>query len=234
MSMNKNILYRAHFLLLFLSGIGLSLSMKAQEIKGIVYELESSQQLPNVVVKNLRTGKATQTDVEGNFRISGAINDLLTFTQPGYEVDTAFVYQEGVQRVYLIRDSKTIAIDEVVVSRLTDSRLAYEIEKAKSAGQVTEVSQNRGGIRLSLSRLFGGQSKMARKNLDLLLEEQNNRKIDRLFTPQMIRAIVPLTETDMALFREQFRPPLDFIETASPEDVRAYILDSYGKFKSAK
>ncbi|WP_146113666.1 hypothetical protein [Sphingobacterium gobiense] len=218
------------FLLLF--GFGTGLVVNAQEIKGIVHELESSQRLREVTVKNLRTNKTTETDVEGNFTISGNINDLLTFTQPGYEVDTAFIYEEGLQRIYLVRDSKSIVIDEIVISRLTDSRLALEIEKAKNEGQVTEASQNRGGLRISLSRLFGRQSKNARKNLDLLLEEQNNRKVDRLFNERVIRATVPLTDTEMALFREQFRPSLEFIETASPEDVRAYILDSYGKFKA--
>lgn len=221
-------------LLVVLLALGLNLSANAQEIKGIVHELESSQRLRGVTVKNLRTGQATQTDVDGNFLISGNINDYISFTQPGYEMDTAFVYQEGIQRIYLVRDSKTIVIDEVIISRLTDSRLAYEIAKAKNEGQVTEVSQNRGGIRLSLSRLFGRKSKLARKNLDLLLEEQHNRKIGRLFSPQVIRAIVPLTDTEMALFREQFRPSLEFIQTASPEDVRVYVLDSYSKFKNHK
>lgn len=217
-----------------LFSLGLSLSVKAQDIKGIVHELESSQRLSGVTVKNLRTGQATQTDADGNFLISGNINDYISFTQPGYEVDTAFVYQEGVQRIYLVRDSKTIVIDEVIISKLTDSRLAYEIAKAKNEGQVAEVSQSRGGIRLSLSRLFGRKSKLARKNLDLLLEEQHNRKIDHLFSPQVIRAVIPLTDTEMALFREQFRPSLEFIQTASPEDVRAYVLDSYSKFKNHK
>lgn len=221
------------FLAVFFS-LGLSLSVKAQEIKGIVHELESSQRLSGVTVKNLRTGQATQTDADGNFLISGNINDYISFTQSGYEVDTAFVYQEGVQRIYLVRDSKTIVIDEVIISKLTDSRLAYEIAKAKNEGQVAEVSQSRGGIRLSLSRLFGRKSKLARKNLDLLLEEQHNRKIDHLFSPQVIRAVIPLTDTEMALFREQFRPSLEFIQTASPEDVRAYVLDSYSKFKNHK
>lgn len=230
--MRKQIQRYAFLFLLF--GFGVTLSVKAQEIKGIVHELESSQRLRDVTVKNLRTNETAKTDTEGNFTISGQINDLLTLTQPGYEVDTTFIYQEGVQRIYLTRDLKSIVIDEIVISRLTDSRLAAEIEKAKSEGRVTEASQTRGGLRLSLSRLFGRQSKMARNNLDLLLQEQNNRKVDRLFSEQVIRTVVPLTDTEMALFREQFRPSLEFIETASPEDMRAYVLDSYSKFKSQK
>lgn len=136
------------------------------------------------------------------------------------------------QRIYLTRDNKSIIIDEVVVSRLTDSRLIAEIEQAQNQGKVTEASQTRGGLRLSPSRLFGKKGKQARKNLDLLLAEQNKRKVDRLFSDQTILSVVPLNDTELPLFREQFRPTLEFIQTASPEDVRIYILDSYSKFKS--
>lgn len=227
--------YRACWktLLLFLT-VCLAGHVVAQEksIKGIVYELESSLRIKDVVIKNLRTNAEAHSDVDGNFVITGQINDLLTFTQAGYEVDTAFIYEEGVQRIYLVRDNKSIVIDEVVVSRLTDSRLVAEIARARNEGQVTEASQHRGGLRLSPSRLFGRQSKLARKNLELLLEEQTNRKIDRIFTDQTIRAVVPLSETELPLFREQFRPTWKFIETASPEDLRIYILDAYAKFKS--
>ncbi|WDF66765.1 hypothetical protein PQ465_10665 [Sphingobacterium oryzagri] len=204
----------------------------AQQVKGIVHELESSQRLKDVLVKNLRTNEKTQTDSEGNFTITADINDLLSFTQAGYEIDTAFIYEEGVKRVYLVRDQKNIVIDEVVISRLTDSRLVAEIEKARNEGKTVDASQNRGGMRISPSRLFGRQSKMARNNLKMLLTEQNNRKVDRLFSNQVIRAIVPLSDTELPLFREQFRPDLDFIQTASPEDVRIYVLDAYSKFKS--
>src|SRR5690606_25988436 len=105
---------------------------------------------------------------------------------------------------------------------------------ARQEGQVTEASRHRGGLRLSPSRLFGKQAKLARQNLDLLLREQSERKVDRLFTKQLITAIIPLSDAELALFREQFRPTVAFMETASPEDIRIYILESYSKFKKNK
>jgi len=203
-----------------------------KDVNGIVYELTSSQRLKDVKVKNLRTKAETTTDSQGNFTIEGKLNDYLTFTQIGYTTDTAFIYQGGVQRIYMVRDNKSIVIDEVVVSRLTDSRLMAEIARAKNEGTATEASQNRGGLRISPSRLFGKDGKLARKNLALLETEQNNRKIDRLFTDQTILTLVPLNDEELPLFRERFRPTLNFIQTASPVDVRAYILESYSKFKS--
>jgi len=203
-----------------------------KEVKGIVYELTSSQRLKDVKIKNLRTKAETTTDSQGNFTIEGQLNDYLTFTQLGYITDTAFIYQGGIERIYMVRDNKNIVIDEIVVSRLTDSRLGAEIARAKNEGTATEASQSRGGLRISPSRLFGKEGKQARKNLALLETEQNNRKIDRLFTDQTILSLVPLNDEELPLFRERFRPSLNFIQTASPVDVRAYILDAYSKFKS--
>lgn len=228
---NKKVILPILMTAFFLSNAYISV---AQEIKGIVHELESSQRIQSVVVKNLRTAAETKTDAQGNFQIAGDINDLLTFTQIGYEIDTAFIYEGGIQRIYLVRDNKSIVLDEIVVSRLTDSRIAAEIEKAQQEGQVAEASQHQGGLRLSPSRLFGRKGKQARNSLNLLRKEQNNRKVDRLFNNQTILAVVPLTDEELPLFREQFRPELKFIETASPEDLRIYIMDSYSKFKSAK
>ncbi len=217
--------------IVFLLGILYVSTTSAQELRGIVYELESSAPLWNVSVKNLRTQEEVNTDREGRFSLKAQLNDYLTFSIPGYQTDTAFIYEEGVRRIYMLRDERSIVIDEVLVKRLTDSRLAAEITQARNEGKAVDVSQQQGGIRLSPSRLFGRKAKTARSNLAVLLEEQNNRKIDRRFTYRVIASVVPLSEDEIALFRERFRPTLQFAETASPEDMRLYILDSYKKFR---
>jgi hypothetical protein len=183
-------------------------------LQGFVYELESSNPIWNVTVKNLRTQEETTSDREGKFQISTQLNDYLTFTMPGYQTDTAFIYEEGVRRVYMLRDESSIILDEVVITKLTDSRLESEIR------------------RVSPSRLFGKKAKDARANLALLIEEQNNRKVDKIFTARLIASIVPLNDEEIALFRTRFRPSVDFVKTASPEDLRIYILDSYKKFRA--
>lgn len=215
------------FLLLSFNYVG------AQEkpLQGYVYELESSHPLWNVTIKNLRSQAEATTDREGRFVIDVQLNDYLTFAIPGYLTDTAFIYEDGVRRIYLLRDEGAITLDEVVVSRMTDSRLDAEIRRAKNEGQVVETSQQRGGIRISPSRLFGQKGKNARSNLALLVEEKNNRRVDRSFTARLIASLVPLNEEEIALFRDRFRPSVEFVETASPEDLRIYIMDSYKKFR---
>lgn len=205
---------------------------QAQEIKGYVYELVSSTPLWNTSIKNLRTQQIVQSDRDGSFRIAGQLNDYLVLSNPGYKQDTIFYYEDNIRRIYMSRDESLIAIDEVIVSRMTDSRLALEIAKAQNEGKAVDVSQQQGGLRVSPSRLFGKKAKDARKNLSLLIAEQQKREVDRKFTTQLIASITPLSIDEIALFRERFRPTLEFIQKASSEDLKVYILDAYKKFKS--
>ncbi|MBE8720529.1 hypothetical protein [Sphingobacterium pedocola] len=218
-------------LLVFLIA-GVIAPIQAQDYRGIVYELESSHTLSNVTITNLRTKEQVTTDREGNFKIDAKLYDYLEIELPGYQKDTAFLYEEGVRRIYLLREDNTILINEVLVTRLTDSRLVAEIARAKNEGKVVDASQQQGGLRVSPSRLFGRKAKEARKNLSLLITEQNNRQVDRKFTSQLIASLVPLTEDEIPLFKERYRPTLEFVQVASPQDLQVYILDSYKKFRA--
>ncbi|MCI0921962.1 hypothetical protein [Sphingobacterium rhinopitheci] len=204
---------------------------QAQVIKGYVYELISSDPIWNATIKNSRTNETVNTAKNGAFNIPGKINDYLIISSAGYVTDTIFYYEDAVRRIYLNRDAKMLTIDEVIIKRLTDSRLAYEIAKAKNEGKAVDASQYQGGLRISPSRLFSKKAKEARANLALLEAEQQMRNVDRVFTTQLIASLTPLDQDEIALFRDRFRPSLDFIQTASPEALKAYISDSYQKFK---
>ncbi|WP_313515703.1 hypothetical protein [Sphingobacterium sp.] len=228
MKIHKNLLL---LVMLLLGNITISF---AQEIKGIVYDLETSKKLPDVLIKNLRTNDQVKTDLQGNFTIPGKMSDYLSLTAHGYDRDTAFIYQEGITRIYLVNDKSTITIDEVVVSKITDSRLTREIERAKNNSKAVETSTTRGGLRISPSRLFGKEAKQARASIDILEIEREQRNVDRVFTNDVILSLIPMERQDLLLFKDGYRPSYEFIKQASPEDLKAYILDSYAKFKKNK
>lgn len=232
MSRSNFSIYR--FLGLAILLLTLSIQVSAQQLKGIVYDLENSQPISTVNIQNLKTLKSAVTDKDGKFVIEANMGEKLSLTVPGYLTDTIFLYQEGVQRVYMMRDDKTIVLSEALVSRLTDARLDDEIIRAKQQGQIADANMYSGGIRISPSRLFGRKSKTARKNLDILLLEKNNRIIDRRFSDKLIASLTPLGSTEIPLFREQFRPSLDFIQTVNDETLRIYVMDSYAKYKKNK
>lgn len=209
--------------------------LQAQEkVKGITLELVSSQKIEGVSIKNIRTNKVVQTDQDGNFTIDAQLNDYLALEAIGYEKDTVFVYDYGVKRVYLNRKNTAIELNEVYIERMTDSRLLTEINATKLAGKYSDVGQQRGGIRISPSRLFSKEAKRARQNYKLLVEEQHKRVIDRKFTNALIQSLTPLKDPELALFKEQYRPSYKFIEQASVEDVKLYIMDVYKKYNYKK
>lgn len=203
----------------------------AQQINGYIYDLVSSQPLYNVEIKNLRTNEIINSNRDGAFKITGEVNDYLAVHILGYDADTIFYYDDAVRRIYLNKDENILHIDEVLVKRLTDNVLADELEKARNAGKVVEVPRNQGGIKISPSRLLGHDGKTARKNIDILYEEYQARKIDRRFTKHLIASLLPLNDADLALFRERFRPTVEFIENTTDEDLKVYIIESYTTFK---
>ena len=199
-------------------------------LNGFVLELESGEPLPFVEIKNLNTGTTVESQQDGRFSITVRKNERLRFEYPGYRTDTLFVIEFDVKRVYLTPDGSTIQIDEVQIQAMTDSRLSVEIERAQREGQVAETSQHRGGLRISPSRWFGQEGRQARQRHKLLLAEQERRKIDARFTPVAITAVTPLSGDDLELYMTKYRPSLEFISTASDDDLRLYIMDTYAKF----
>ncbi len=204
---------------------------QAQRINGYVFELTSSNPIWNATIKNTRTLETVESDRNGKFQINGLVNDYLVISSTGYKQDTVFHFEDGAKRIYMSRDENIINIDEVLVKRLTDSRLTAEIQKARNDGKAVDASQQRGGLRISPTRLFGKSAKIARANLNILQIEQEARQVDRIFTTQLIASLVPLNQDEIALFRDRFRPSLNFIQQSSSERLKIYILDSYKTFK---
>ncbi|MCA5003583.1 hypothetical protein [Sphingobacterium bovistauri] len=220
---------RYTFIIVFLSTTYLGI---AQQINGFVLDLNSSIPLQNVEIKNIRTQEIIKSDRNGGFKIDGEVNDYLAVNLFGYEPDTIFYYDEDIRRIYLNKDENILHIDEVLVKRLTDNSLSKELERAKNAGKIIELPKNKGGIKISPSRLLSRESKNARRNEDILYEEYQARKIDRRFTKHLIGSLLPLKDTEITLFRERFRPSVEFIETATDEDLKVYIIENYKVFKT--
>lgn len=205
-----------------------------EKTKGIIMELVSGEKIEAAEIQNLRTKAEVQTNRDGSFAIDANINDLLLIKAVGYEQDTVFIYDSSLRRIYLNRMNNVIELNEVVVERMTDSRLAAEIQREKTLGKYSDASQNRGGVRISPSRIFSKEGKQARSNHKLLVAELEKRAVDRKFTENLIKELTPLNGSDLALFKERFRPSYKFIQNSSQETLKVYIMDSYKKFNEKK
>src|SRR5690606_1658525 len=133
--------------------------------------------------------------------------------------------------IYLTAHDESIRIDEITIRTIPDERLDLEIEKAAKEGQFADYSQERGGIRLSPSRLFGQAGRRARERYDMLISEKERRVVDRRFTQEAIQALTPLKGRDLTLFKIKYRPSTEFARQSSEQDFNLYIMDSYAAFK---
>lgn len=205
--------------------------LKAQTLKGIVMELDSSKPIQQVEVKNLRTEMIVETTASGEFEIEAVVNDLLTFGYPGYRLDTLLVVDDEVKRVYMTPLENFNILEDVEITDLSDVQLEEEIRIARERGRSLHTAQG-GGIAISPSRLFGREAKEARKRYELLLEEKENRVVNSKFNEAIITPITPLKGRDLDLFIVKFRPSYEFVEKSDEEQMRLYIMDSYKEFKN--
>lgn len=211
-----------------------SMSVWAQDtmLNGYVLELSSGEPLRYVEIKNLGTGVLTESLEDGSFSIAVKRNQRLQFAYPGYRTDTLVVIEFDIKRVYLTPDGSTIQLDEVQIQAMTDSRLEAEIKRAQEEGKFTDVSQRRGGVRISPSRWFGKSGRQARQRYELLLAERERRQVDARFTREAIMAVTPLEGEDLELYMTKYRPSGEYLSSADDADLRLYIMDTYAAFKA--
>src|SRR5690606_14816518 len=122
-------------------------------------------------------------------------------------------------------------IDEVSVRTISDEQLDLAIDTAQKEGQFSEYSQERGGFRISPSRLFGQAGSQARQRYDMLLADKERRVVHRRVAVAAIQALTPLKDEDLSLFMIKYRPKTEFARQSSEETFNLYIMDSYASFK---
>jgi len=207
-------------------------TVNAQErLKGIVLEYKSNEVMPEVLVKNLNKGDSAMTNKTGEFSIAAQAEDILVFSSPGYRTDSLVVIDFALKRVYLTSISDPRMLETVNVSAMTDTKLAEEMERLRNQAQYANTVSG-GGIGLSPSRIFGKESRDARRQYKLLEEESNNRLIDVKFNENLVSGLTPLQGEDLTLFMVKYRPKASFIKEGNDEKLRVYIMDSYNKYKT--
>src|SRR5690606_10134053 len=155
--------------------------------------------------------------------------DRLSFSYPGYRVDTVVVTDMSLKRIYLTPITGYV-LSEVEITEMSENQLDIAIENAREAGRVAGTGTT-GGLFISPSRIFGKEAKDARKRYHLLMEEKESRAILAKFTPELIQSITPLKGRQLDLFMVQYKPSYSFIQNADDAALRLYIIDAYQAFK---
>jgi len=192
---------------------------QAQSIlKGVVYEAKTSHKLSDVFVRDISSKEISLSDNSGNFNIRTLVNHTLIFSSPGYVSDTLYVVDMQPKRIDLA--IKGISLREV---NITSTR---NFNPREEYPQVYEKSK----FALSPSRIFGKESKDARRLKHYFDREADERQVDSIFNPVYVSSVVPLKGQDLEDFMTMYRPSLAFLKKTPHPSLTLYINDSYKKF----
>ena len=123
-----------------------------------------------------------QSNQMGEFSIVVKLDDLLSFSYPGFRTDTIVVTNLDFKRVYLTPIANFNLLEDVEISTLSDVQLDEQIAIAENQGGAVSTVFG-GGVAISPSRIFGRKGKEARKRYQYLMAEKTDRAIMRRFSP---------------------------------------------------
>jgi hypothetical protein len=198
----------------------ITLSTRAQILSGTVTETGKNTRLQNVFIRDIGSKEVALTDKTGAFDIRTIKNHTLIFSLPGYVSDTLFVVDFKAKNIELKQAG--ISLQAVNVS---DNRGAFNPEL-----EYPEV-YTRSKFALSPSRIFGKESRDARRLKRYFKKEVEERQIDAVFTKTLVSSVAPLKGKQLESFMAMYRPTFAMAKSSSQQTMVVYINDSYKKFK---
>jgi len=198
-----------------------AVSVHAQNVlKGTVYEHGTNTRLENVFIRDNNTKQYALADKQGDFEIKTEPGHLLIFDSPGYVSDSLYVVDVTPKRIDLI--AKTIALREVSIS---STRQYFDPHK-----EYADVYTKSKVYVFSPSSWFSKEGKDARRLKKYFELEEQERRIDAVFTRTYVSSIVPLKGQELENFMTLYRPTYAFVTNNNGPSLAVYINDSYKKY----
>lgn len=211
----------------YLGFIGLLLmtagAVKAQTIKGIVYEEGSNQKLGNVFVKDINNKQITLVEKDGSFEIRSAQGHTLIFDSPGYVSDTLYV-SDNTKPLKIQLKQMGIVLRDVTVSA---SRSNFNPRE-----EYPDVYRKAKVNILSPSTIFSKESRNARRLRRFFTNEEREKYVDRVYTASYVSTLVPLKGEELQNFMALYRPSYAFVKSNTGPSLAVYINDSYQQYKT--
>ncbi|WP_162796183.1 hypothetical protein [Pedobacter namyangjuensis] len=87
------------------------------------------------------------------------------------------------------------------------------------------------GLLFYPSAYFSREGKQARRFKRMLKQDVKENQIDKRFNLKTVTALLPLKQPELDAFLVMYRPTLKFVQKASADDFKFYLIDAYDKFK---
>jgi len=213
--------------LLLLLALLIMVFVKSQaQLSGLVFDKIARIPLSHVELTNLSNQEKTISNDKGEFTIKAKVNELLVFRRPGYQSDTILLVSLQSLRRYMLLDKNTL--QTVVISDKRTIRQQYA--QAFNKANPFLLKQGR-GLLFYPSSFFSKEGKDSRRFVRLLKREEKEKVINRIFNLKSISTLLPIQQPELDAFYVLYRPTQKFAKRVSADDLKAYVLDSYKKFK---
>ncbi|GAA4315048.1 hypothetical protein GCM10023143_26190 [Compostibacter hankyongensis] len=210
---------------------------------GRVEDSATHSPVPGARIANLATYTVVLADDSGGFSIPAIPGDRLRVSALGFEEKE--LAAGGRRQLTVTLPRKVNQLPEIAVVahtyRSDSAKLRSEYDKffhyhKPRAGEIIAVAPL--GVGINIDKLyewshFRANKRKLRFRQELLNYEQE-RYIDHVFNPEVVKKIIPLIPDDsLILFLKRYRPSYPFLKNATQYDLYAYIKNSYRMFSRA-
>lgn len=216
--------------------------LRAQvEVKGTVYDISAQYPVRGVSVLAV-SGKGTQTDSLGHYRIVLSANDSISFSYLGRETSKTAI--RDLPKDYPFDISLHVAVSDTLQSVTVYNR-NYTLDSLNNRKEYQKVfdyngnvlhnlhmSQHAGfGVGLDFDRLFDGKSNKRMEALQARLEwQEKDNYIDHRWSVAVVKRVTGLQSPQLDTFMRQYRPSYDFIQSCETEYEFYKYIQEWSKF----
>lgn len=235
--MPKSVFYT--FLLMLAFQTWNPLSVFAQQgfmLKGVVFLRQSDFRISSALILNLKNKQTVGTDYTGAFAVKANLGDTLKIFKKDY-ADNYYVVES--QKDAVIQLSQNIQLNEVRIvgqskkQELDEAMGQYRGQGSFYNGKPPLLAAIASPI-TGLYELFGKTPGQARRFQAFTKAETEQINIDKRFNKEVVKQNTDLTDAQIDVFMDTFRPSYDQLMRWNDYDLINYVKTSAKQLKDGK
>jgi len=244
----KKITY--NYILLFFSAILFGFPSFAQTVSGVIFDAQSMNYLPQVLVVNKKTNAQTFSAENGFYQILADKNDTLQFLLNGYSpllLTVSIANKQKLETVFLKELHQTLkeiviqsdhrikdSIDQRIIYKkyINDANFRPSINSINSSGMGFGLSFN-GLVSYAVSVVSGRQSRLEKfkRNLE---NEEKSKYINTKYNVLLVQDVLKLDAEAAQQFILKNPMPIEFAAQATALEMKIWIREAYKKMNQPK
>ncbi|RYE16859.1 MAG: hypothetical protein EOP42_33230 [Sphingobacteriaceae bacterium] len=205
-------------------------------LKGVIFQRQSDFRLANAQILNLKNKQTVGSDYNGTFSIKATLGDTLKITKKDY-ADNYYVIEN--QKDAIIQLAQNIQLNEVRIvgqskkQELDEAMRQYRGQGSFYNGKPPALAMIASPI-TGLYELFGKTPGQARRFQAFSKAETEQISIDKRFNKEVVKENTDLTDAQIEVFMDVYRPSYDQLARWNAYDLINYIKTSARQLKDGK